>query len=158
MNEFWARLGLPDRLLMGGTLLALIGIFLPWYGLSYGIGAFHASASVDGFHSWGYLAFLGVLAGIGALIARGVVAQIPVPAMSFPLPVGYLVAGGLQLVGPVLFLLLHHQHASGPGFSVGPEYGVFVGIVAGAVSLAAGVLARQANLTALPSGSSAGQA
>ncbi len=60
-----SKLGMNHKIAAGGGLLALISMFLPWYGISFGsIGGVSINAWSAGFFAWGGL----TLAIIGAVI------------------------------------------------------------------------------------------
>src|ERR1700733_16093472 len=53
------------------AVLGLIGMLLPWQTYSFGMGGFGGlcSGSINGFHGWGWISLLGVLAtAVGALM------------------------------------------------------------------------------------------
>lgn len=131
----------------GGGALALICLFLPWYGFSSG----PYSASVSGWStSYGWLgAVLIVLAG-GYLVAQR-------SGMSLKLPIGsataILAAAGL---GTIIVALRWLTLPSGSGgsvigsYSYGPSIGIILTIIAGLVATVAAFLMFRASGEQVP--------
>lgn len=148
MRERWDRLSNVDRCIGVGAAIVFLAGFLPWWGYT---GPVHIyGASISGWSS-GFTAWAGilVLTAAGALhIARASNVRVP----DLPLGPAVAVAGtaslGLLLV-VIRWLTLPSVHAGLAG-SVGPRYGIWIAIVAGAVELAGAIVALRASGEALP--------
>jgi hypothetical protein len=134
-----------------GLIVSLIAVFLPWYsvssncnGVSAGCAAFNYSASVGGLSYWtGWFFFLAVLIGLGLFILRTFATQVALPALPQSDAMLYTIVGVFMVVMALLWLLLGSGGVvSGPGFSAGPSFGLFIGIVAAIVVAAGGFLKR----------------
>jgi hypothetical protein len=150
MNIAGKKLSNGDVAVAGGLLVGLITVFLPWYGVSYsysgvGLGAAgNFSSSVGALSSWsGWLFFLAVLIGIALFVLRTFLSTAALPALPLDDAMLYLIAGIVMVVTALLFLLTYGgSGASGPGYSVGVSFGLFIGIIAGAAVAAGGFLKR----------------
>jgi hypothetical protein len=115
-----------DQVVMVAAVLGFIASFFPFYGASVsGLG----SASVNAWHSYGFLGVLLLIIG-GAIIAATVFASMP------DLPVGAHVAAAASAGLGTLILLLHgltFSHPTIPGISWGMKWGAYVIIIVGAV-------------------------
>ncbi len=131
MKEIWERFSVHERIAAGGAVVVAISLFLPWYGYSF----LGYSASIDGFHSYGLLAALGVVVLVFGLVAeaRGV----KLPARAAIGRRSNLAGGILMVVGSLLFLLAYHQSSSSSTvlFSYGPETGVYLAILGSVLAL-----------------------
>jgi hypothetical protein len=118
-----------DQVVMVAAILGFIASFFPFYGASVtGLG----SASVNAWHSYGFLGVLLLLIG-GAIIAAKVFASLP------DLPVGVHVAAAAAAGLGTLILLLHgltFSHPTVPGISWGMKWGAYVIIIVGAIETA----------------------
>jgi hypothetical protein len=123
------KLDRSDRIVIGAGLLTLICLFLPWYGGSAGV----YSASVSGF-STGY----GWLGAILIILAAGYLAALRsgsnVPKISYGPGVTVL---GLSLIGTIIVALrwITIPRGGGVGYSYGPQYGLFITVIAGIVQV-----------------------
>lgn len=146
-----------------GLIVALIATFLPWYSLSYSCsgsslcGGLNTSASVSALNDiWGWLFFLGVLAGLAFFVIRNFVPTVTLPTMPQPDAILYAALGIFLAVMALLWLLTHSSSASGPGYSVGPSFGLFIGLIAGIVVAVGGFLKRSDARPAMQAYSSPG--
>jgi hypothetical protein len=152
MNIAGKRLSNGDLAIAGGLLVGLISVFLPWYSVSEnesaicgglpGCSNVSFSSSVSAFGLWaGWLFFLVLIVGIVLFVLRTFV-----PGVNVALPVVdnliYTVVGGAMIVLALLWFVTNPGGASGPGFSAGPSFGLFIGIVAGAAVAIGGILKR----------------
>ncbi|MGO9911041.1 MAG: hypothetical protein ACLPQS_07760, partial [Acidimicrobiales bacterium] len=133
-----------DRIVAGASVLALILLFLPWYGFSDGI----YSASVSGWStSYGWFgALLIIAAGVYLVLQRSGVnfGGIPVsPALVV------LAASGL---GTVIVALrwLTVPRGGVLGFSYGPRFGMIGTLIVGIVQAVCAFLVFRATGEALP--------
>lgn len=139
-----------ERVIGVASLVVLIGMFLPWVSLSGSCsGAFCAglassSAVGNGFNNWGLLTFLALLAVIAYFVVRTFLREsVQLPTM--PLTEGqlYMVGGGLEVVGVVLFWLTHLSSFGSATFgpytlSTGLAIGWFFCLVGGAATIYGG--------------------
>ena len=70
-SNFVDRLSNGDKAILGGSVLLLIAMFLPWYGWDYNFLGTSSSGSVNGFTSWGWLTFLSLIAVVALWVIRG---------------------------------------------------------------------------------------
>jgi len=128
------KLSTVDRTVAAAGAIALVSLFLPWYGASSAL----YSASVSGFGtSYGWLGALLVAAAAAYLVLVRSGAKLP------PLPFGPgVVVLGASLLGTVIvgFRWLTLPRGSGgvggvTDFSYGPRVGIIVAVVAGIVQL-----------------------
>ncbi len=121
----WKQIHGVDRIVAGAGLIALISMFLPWYGASAG----PYSASVSGFSSgWGWLGALAIVGAgayvVGAAAGRRVRVGSLGPAAT---------VAGLSVVGTVIVILRWLTMPSGgiAGYSYGPEFGIYLALIVG---------------------------
>jgi peptidoglycan/LPS O-acetylase OafA/YrhL len=123
------KLDRSDRIVAGASVVTLICLFLPWYGVSSG----PYSASVSGFStSYGWLGALLIIAAGAYLVALRSGSNMP--KNQFGPGVTVL---GLSLLGTVIVLIRWLTIPKGgvAGFSYGPQYGMYVTILAGIVQV-----------------------
>jgi hypothetical protein len=132
-----------------GLIVSLIAVFLPWYSASFscsgivGCGGLGGSSSVGALGDWpGWLFFLGVLAGLALFIIRTFATSVTVPPLPQTDAMLYAGVGAFTAVMALLWLLLHSSGVSGPGYSVGPSFGLFIGLIAAIVVAVGGFLKR----------------
>jgi hypothetical protein len=141
-----------------GLIVALVAVFLPWYSFSYNCTGSPlcnlGSTSFAALNDWpGWLFFLAVLAGLALFIIRTFVPTVTLPTMPQPDAILYLGLGIFLAVMALLWWLTHTNSASGPGYSYGPSFGLFIGLIAGIVVAVGGYLKRsepQAAVQAYP--------
>jgi hypothetical protein len=123
------KLDTSDRIVAGAALVTLICLFLPWYGVSAG----PYSASVSGFStSYGWLgALLIIAAGVYLVMLRS---GSNMPKISYGPGVSVL---GLSLLGTIIVLIRWLTIPKGgfAGYSYGPQYGMYITILAGIVQV-----------------------
>jgi Flp pilus assembly pilin Flp len=132
-----------------GLIVSLIAVFLPWYSASFSCsgsalcGSLNTSVSVGGLNDWpGWLFFLAVIVGIALFVIRTFIPTVNLPDLPQPDAIIFAIIGIFMAVMAVLWLLLHSGGASGPGYSVGPSFGLFVGLIAAIVVAVGGFLKR----------------
>ncbi len=123
-----------DRVVAVASAIALLSMFLPWYGVSAG----PFSASVSGFGSgYGWLgAVMIVAAGVYTVLLRSGSTM----RTSSIGPATWI--AGLSVVGTLLVIVrwLSMPSASiGAGFSYGPRVGIILALVAGLVQVVASI-------------------
>ncbi len=133
-----------------GLIIGLIASFLPWYSASYNCGGVTGLAcgsfnsSVGALSGWsGWLFFLAVLVGLVFWVLRSFVPTVQIPALPRSDAVLYTILGIFMAVMALLYLVTYGGlSGSGPGYSVGPSFGLFIGVITGIVVAAGGFLKR----------------
>ncbi|MHB8190370.1 MAG: hypothetical protein ACYDHP_08140 [Ferrimicrobium sp.] len=141
MKTTWGAMNGPDRLVLIGSTVVFIALFLPWYGYSVG----GSSASIDGWRSWGLLSVLGVATAAIALW------ESHRPNSGFHLPQGIstvsirLAAAVFMTAGSVLFLVEHHSSFASTliPVSFGPEIGGYLALIGALIVLAGSIIYRR---------------
>ncbi|HTB08692.1 MAG TPA: hypothetical protein VK704_02680 [Acidimicrobiales bacterium] len=125
----WKKLSTTDKVISVTAAVALISLFLPWYGAS----GVYGGASVSGFStSYGWLGgLLIVAAGVYLVFLR---AGSNMPKFSYGPGVIVL---GLSLIGFVIVIIrwitLPKGSFDGGAFSYGPQVGMYLCLIAGVV-------------------------
>jgi MFS family permease len=148
MPPFLEKMSDGERAILGGSVVVLIAMFLPWWGADWNLGTFGGtslgsqSESVSGFHGWGWITFLALLAVVVFWLLRGPLAdQFELPDLPVSDGQAYMIGGGLEILGAVIFWLAYKgDNLNFPGFSAGVKFGVFVAIVGGAATVVGGYL------------------
>lgn len=123
------RLSGGDKVVLAGTLGVLVSIFLPWWNDGLGNGA-------NGLHDWGWLTVASVLLVLALFTTRRLLdEQRRMPELSVGDGVAYILGGSAELLGAVVFWLVNNSRIVGT-----VQYGVFVAVVGGAVTIAGGYL------------------
>ena len=138
------KLGTSDLLVGGGLVLALITTFLPWYSASASVAGFSSSVSINGFNYWsGLLFFIVVLIGLALFVLRTFVPTVSLPAMPLNDAALYMVIGVFLALMALIYLLAASPAGySGPGFSAGSSFGLWIAIITGVAVAAGGFLKR----------------
>ena len=124
-----ARRGLSggDLMVVGGSAITLLALLLPWW--DNGLGS-----TANGLHDWGWLSFLSLLLVAALFTVRTFFADTRAAVeLAVADPVAYMIGGAAEMVGAVVFWLVNNSRLVG-----GVKYGVFVCVVGGAVTVAAG--------------------
>jgi hypothetical protein len=113
MDMDWSKVSRSQWMVVGGTILALIGtLFLDWYSISeniQGLGSFSASVGAWDTNFIGKLAVLGSL----VMLAGTVLLFVPNgPALPVPLPMAILVASAFTALMVVFEFIDHHSHTA----------------------------------------------
>ncbi|UGS37970.1 hypothetical protein [Capillimicrobium parvum] len=146
IGRAWRALAGEQRLAAVAALLLLLTLFLPWYGKSFYDPAKKAYAddSLTGFGSADFVMASVVLVGLGVLamlFARG-------EGRGFHLPGGdgliTMIAGGWAAF-LIFYRVLDHPDVSGPGATIGIQWGIFVAFLAAALLVYAGYRIRSAH-------------
>ena len=141
-----------------GLVVAFIAVFLPWYSVSYncaGVTGFACGAfntSWGALSDWaGWLFFLAVLVGLAFFILRTFVPSVELPDLPQSDGVIFAIIGVFMAVMAILYLLTYGGGvaSSGPGYSVGPSFGLFIGLVA-AIAVAVGGYLKRSDAPAAP--------
>jgi len=135
----------------GGLIVGLVSAFLPWHSTTIPtvLGS-TTSGSHNAFGYWsGWLFVLAVLTGIALFAVRNYVPDISIPALPFTDSMIYLGIGVVMLLCALLWLATGggygsvYAYASDfPGYSSGPSFGVFIGVLAGVAVGAGGYLVQ----------------
>lgn len=151
-QDFLASMSNGDKALAGGSIVVLIAMFLPWYGWDSG----YFSASIDGFNSWGWLTFLGLLAVVAYFVIRNFLTEsVKLPEMPVTDAQAYMIGGGVEVLGVVLFWLVSHQEGVLLG-NLGVRFGLFVALIGGIATVAGGYLKQSEPAVARTAGPSTG--
>jgi hypothetical protein len=127
----WKKLSTTERVIAITALLALISLFLPWYGWSNSAYSFSVGAFSSGY---GWIGALLVFAAGAYLVMLRSGSNMPKTAYG----PGVLVLGA-SVIGAVIVILrwitLPHGSygVSGAGFSYGPSIGLFLALLASIV-------------------------
>jgi hypothetical protein len=156
MNEnFLSKMSNGEKALAGGSLVVFISLFLPWFGWdeSVSVLGISTSFSFDGFHSWGWLTFLALLAVVGLWVIRTFLSDsVQLGELGVPDPVLYMIGGGIEVLGAVLFWITWSPGSNG-FINLGPRFGVFIALVGGVITIVGGYL-RQSEPQAVTSATS----
>jgi hypothetical protein len=150
LNVAGKQLSNGALLVAGGLVVGLIDTFLPWHSTT--VPTFYGadSGGHDALGYWsGWLFFLAVLVGIALFVLRSFAPQVSIPALPFTDAMIYVGLGVVMIVCALLWLVtgggyagLYAQYADLTGYSSGPSFGVFIGIITAAAVAAGGYLAR----------------
>jgi hypothetical protein len=156
-GSFIDELSNGDKAILGGSLVLLIAMFLPWYGAEFG----GFSDSANGFHRWGLLTFLAWIAVVGLWLLRGPLSsQFKLPAWGITDGMLFMILGGVELLGIILFWIDGSGSVGGLsafGVSVGVRFGLFIALVGAAATVAGGFL-KQSEPAAASTGGGGGYA
>ena len=128
-----------------GLIVGLVTTFLPWHSTTVPTAFGADSGSHDALGYWsGWIFFLAILVGIALFVMRTFMPQVSIPALPFTDAMIYLGVGVVMILCALLWLVtgggyssLYAVYSDLPGYSSGPSFGVFIGIIA-AVAVAAG--------------------
>jgi hypothetical protein len=153
-GKFIETLSNGDKAILGGSLVVLIAMFLPWYGVDLGT---FGSESVSGFHSWGLLTFIAWLFVVVLWLLRGPLSsQFKMPEVSVTDGILFMIGGGVEALGALIFWLAYKTDVSGFGISAGVKFGTFVALVGGLITAAGGYLKQSEPAAAGPVSSGMG--
>jgi len=145
------KLSNGDIVVGAGLIIGLIALFLPWYsysssdnGIAGVTGGFSYSGSVSGLNYWtGWFFFLAVLVGLALIILRTFVPSVAIPALPLNDSMTYIVVGAVMAVAALLWLVIGAPASfSGPGYSAGVSFGLFIGLITGIAVAVGGYLKR----------------
>jgi hypothetical protein len=151
MNIAGKKLSNGDIAVGAGLIIGLIALFLPWYsysssdnGIAGVTGGFSYSGSVSGLNYWtGWFFFLAVLVGLALIILRTFVPSVAIPALPLNDSMTYIVVGAVMAVAALLWLVIGAPASfSGPGYSAGVSFGLFIGVITGIVVAVGGFLKK----------------
>lgn len=140
-QQMFNSLSQGRKIVAVAAAIGLVFSFFPWYSWKISLGGFSSSDSVSGWHGWGFLAVLLMIAAGAWVIlplvgvsVRGVLASLPPAVTEAKLVMGL---GGVATLAVLLFILTEGPRTSGPGVSAGPSFGAYIGLIC-AVAIAAG--------------------
>jgi len=144
----WKSLSTRDQVAIGASAVALIALFLPWYGYSAGGG----SASVTGWStSYGWIGALLIIAAGGLLVAHKAGADTSrlrlTPAV---LVLATSALGTLLVLIRWLTLPSGHYGFAGVSASYGPSIGIILTIIAGVIQTVIAVMMFRSSGEELP--------
>jgi hypothetical protein len=151
MNIAGKKLSNGDIVVGAGLIIGLIALFLPWYsysssdnGIAGVTGGFSYSGSVSGLNYWtGWFFFLAVLVGLALIILRTFVPSVAIPALPLNDSMTYIVVGAVMAVAALLWLIIGAPASfSGPGYSAGVSFGLFIGVITGIAVAVGGYLKK----------------
>jgi hypothetical protein len=137
----------------GGLIVGLVDTFLPWHSTTIPrsfLTNTYGSGGHDALGYWsGWIFFLASLVGVALFVLRTFVPQVAMPALPFTDSMIYLGIGVIGLLCALLWLVtgggysnIYASYAGLPGYSSGPSFGVFIGIIAAAAVAVGGYLMR----------------
>src|SRR5580692_4068170 len=132
MNVAGKQLSNGALAVAGGLVVGLVDTFLPWHSTTIPVAFGTTSGSHDALGYWsGWIFFLAI------------------PALPSTDAMIYLAIGVVMLLCALLWLVtgggysgLYDQYATLAGYSSGPSFGVFIGIIAAAAVAIGGYLAK----------------
>jgi hypothetical protein len=133
-----------------GLIVGLVDTFLPWHSTTVPTAFGADSGGHDALGYWsGWLFLLVVLVGLALFVVRTFLPQVTIPALPFTDWMIYLGIGVVMLLSALLWLAtgggyanLYAAYSDLPGYSSGPSFGVFIGIIAGAAVGAGGYMMK----------------
>ncbi|HVA90372.1 MAG TPA: hypothetical protein VNL71_11080 [Chloroflexota bacterium] len=150
-KQMFLSLSLGRRIALVAGVVGLIVSFLHWYTASYsasfGGAGLSESTSISGWHGWGIVAVLllivsgvvAVLPLIGITSVRALVPSLPPTVTDAMVLMG---AGVIAVLTTILFMTTEGSGVSGPGYSEGPSFGAYIGLICGIAVAAGGYLMR----------------
>ena len=143
-RNLYAGMSQARRVAMAGAGAGLLSSVAPWYGASSSIQGYSGSTSINAWHGWGLLAVLAfIVGGVMALLptlgekARAVVPNPRLRLDDARLTVGL---GALALLATLVFMRTEGSGVSFPGYSEGPAFGSFLGLLAAVAMVVGGVV------------------
>ena len=130
-RALWAESDVHARLVGGATLVVLVALLMPWYSAS----VFGISASVDGFHRFGWVTFVAMLVGVAAtaaLLPRSPLGRATDARGRALLTIS---AGVFEALGAITYWADASSSMDGIG---GPSAGLFLALLAGLATAAVG--------------------
>jgi hypothetical protein len=121
-------MSLGDGVVALGTAVTLLAVLLPWWDTGLGVTA-------NGLHDWGWLSFFALLLVATLLLARRLVGQRL--RLSVSDGVAYMLGGAMEMAGAGVFWAVNNTRIPGA-----VRYGVFIGVVGGAITLVGGWLGQ----------------
>jgi len=150
MNVAGKQVSNGGLVVAGGLVVGLIDTFLPWHSTTIPTFSGLDSGGHDALGYWsGWIFFLAILIGLALFVIRTFVPQVSIPALPFTDTALYLGIGVVMILCALLWLVTGGGYSSVyaiysdlPGYSSGPSFGVFIGIIAAAAVGVGGYLVR----------------
>lgn len=147
MIGWFTMLSRGQKAVLIAGAVGLVSSFLSWYSASASYGGISYGGSINGWHGWGYLAILGFVAagGLTLLLVRGRSARDLAPGLTPQVTDGRLIlgAGIVSAMATIIFMLSEGSGTSSPGFSEGPSFGAYLGLLCAGVIAGGGYLLEQ---------------
>jgi hypothetical protein len=140
-QQMFSSLSQGRKIAIVAAVVGLIFSFFHWYGASASAAGFNVSESINGWHGWGIIAILlyivsgaVVLMPFNGLSVRKLVPTLPPAVTDATVVMG---AGVIAAIAVILFMLTEGSSYSGPGYSQGPSFGAYIGLIC-AIAIAVG--------------------
>lgn len=132
-------------LVAGGLVVGIVDTFLLWHSTTIPTAFGSNSGGHDALGYWsGWIFFLVLLIGVALFVMRTFVPQVAIPPLPFPDWLIYTEIGVVALLCALLWLAtgggysgIYAAYSGLAGYSSGPSFGLFIGIIA-AVTVAGG--------------------
>ncbi len=124
-----------EILIGGGSILAAISSFLPWYTISF----WGVKQSISGFTGWWTLSFLAALALIASLFPQ---AKKAVPQIEENIKVIHMALAAVITLVPLIALISQPSEMLGMG---NVNIGLFTALAGGIAALAGGIIQNRQN-------------
>lgn len=146
------RLNTLDRIVVGASAIAVICLFLPWWGASASAGGISYSASVSGFStSWGWLGgILVVAAGVYLLLVRSAVDVSKMPVTPAAVVLGLSALGTLIVIIRWATIPRGGVSGFGGGYSYGARFGLWITLIVAIAQVVCAVMLFRSSGEALP--------
>ncbi|TMD02524.1 MAG: hypothetical protein E6J03_09205 [Chloroflexi bacterium] len=155
LKKLAERFSIEELVIAAGSLVLLVALFLDWTSASCS-GAFcnGSLSGASGFHGWGWLSFLALVAVAGLLVSRRLLSgMVELPELPASDSVVYMAGGALEIAGVLLFWVEYHDGFSstavgGQTFSYGLGFAWFLALLAGIATLVGGYLTSRGSASA----------
>lgn len=146
------RLNTLDRIVAGASVIALICLFLPWWGASATGAGVSIGVSISGFNtSWGWIGgILVVAAGIYLVLVRSAVDTSKMPVTPAATVLGLSALGTLVVVLRWLTIPRGGVTVFGGGYSYGARFGLWVTLIVAVAQVVCAVMLFRSSGEALP--------
>jgi hypothetical protein len=143
VQQMFNALSMGRKVVLIAGVVGFVDSFLHWYSASFSssVAGYSASSSESGWHSWGYIAVLLFIASAAWIIlpavgvqVRGILASLPPNFTEARVVMG---AGIIAALCTLLFMFTAGSGASAPGYSEGPSFGAYIGLIV-SIAIAAG--------------------
>ncbi|HVA91300.1 MAG TPA: hypothetical protein VNL71_15810 [Chloroflexota bacterium] len=135
------------KVVLIAAAVGLLSSILNWYSASASYGGISYGGSINGWHGWGYVAILGFAVGaaLTMLVVRGGSVRNLAPSLPSVVTDARLVAGAgaVSALAVIIFMLTEGSSVSAPGFSEGPSFGAYLGLLCGIALTIGGYLLDQ---------------
>ena len=143
-RNLYAGMSGARRVAAAAAGAGLLSSIAPWYGASSSIQGYSVSTSIDAWHGWGLLAVLAfILAGAVALLPTlGDRARAAIPNPRLRVDDARLTSGfgALAILATLIFMRTEGSGVSFPGYSEGPSFGSYLGLLSAVAVVVGGAL------------------